>query len=1060
MKKTCAMLATTVAAAVVFAESTVTDADGTLTISVPSSEAYDLSKHAAGIANNTWTKIVKTGPGTLNGNGAFTTRTFTGELRIAEGYYYANSRDSLPCNTAAKTVVEGDATGGGTLKTYNSTGNVNLWSDTARLFLSGTGVGGTAGAIHNVGTASAGYLWIQLDGDVLLHSEDKDGQMQFRNPFDMQGHTATFTGQGEATFFVTISNPGDLVENGRYIRFHEPQLHGLNGEGRPHRIYVRGGAVTCYNHSTLTDWEIYGDHSAGKGFVNLLASSGNNEAGKETNRWSGCIWLDDRGGALTNTIAGGHWTETNGSMFHLCERGRISGPGTLVFDQASSTVRGRTWVHGTNTYEGGTIVRANSTVTFVDEKSVPLHDGYADFFIYTGGCAYFTGRSAAHPEGWGAQSWIDILTRLSKYYGDTRDYHLDAPAGQTAELGAGTLPYIENNPGVPQYYRMGVTGGGTAKATLTFTGRPWFIVRATNDVTTLELSTPGATGGEPGQILVKSKARLLFKDAGTLTCVTNIEVAENADLGYFPRLVVGANSRIVRPVASKIAGVMLACGGIGRPNGTLEILAGGVVSNRVLLANRNDGTGVLLVRAGGTFYQMGTSGEDTYSAQGANSEAYYELEDGATMTARGTGIYSSGGTTGISLFRIKGGLWDLSAGTFSVGRETTGMVYQTGGTIKMGPQLALFPSAHYRRANGMGKSGFGSLTLEGAGTEFVSSARVALCDRGYSRGQIDVNDGAALTALKISKSLVQALASNAKATETDHFQHPVETTAYVGFDGGILRAAADAADWLGSETESYTYGTSARELSATGDSRPDYVTVYAGGATLDASNFNVTVHAPLVRPGAGNSVTGISIPAGTDTAGYIAAPVVQIDGDGQGALAMAIYDSTNGVVTGVKVVSPGWGYTAATAKMIRGGKSASVELSVTLGEADRTGGLTVAGGAGTVTLAAANTYGGATTTAGGTLKVAHANAIPAGSEIRLGDGVLDMDGYAIPAGCKVKVLDPSAYESRSNTVTVAKNLAGPVTVENADEMPPNWHVEQHGGRLDLVFSIGTCIIFR
>ena len=144
-------------------------------------------------------------------------------------------------------IVEGDATGGGTLKTFNDAGNVNLWSATARLFLSGTGVGGTAGALHNVGKNSVGFHWIQLDADVLVHSELTNGQIQFRNHFDMQGHTARCTGQGEITFYVTITNPGDLIEDGRIIRFHDPQVHGLNGEGRPHRISVRKGAGTVYN---------------------------------------------------------------------------------------------------------------------------------------------------------------------------------------------------------------------------------------------------------------------------------------------------------------------------------------------------------------------------------------------------------------------------------------------------------------------------------------------------------------------------------------------------------------------------------------------------------------------------------------------------------------------------------------------------------------------------------------------------------------------------------------------------------------------------------------------
>ena len=1059
--KRIACLGATMIALVAAADSTVTDANGVLTISVPSGEEYNLSTHASGIAANTWTEIVKTGPGTLNGAGSFTTTAFTGTLRIREGWFYAAQRNALPNNTSAKVIVEGDATGGGTLKTFNDAGNPDLWDKNAHIYLSGTGVGGTAGALHNVGKNTVGFHWIQLDTDVLLHSELTNGQIQFKNHFDMQGHTARCTGQGEITFYVTITNPGDLIEDGRYIRFYSAQIHGLNGEGRPHRIYVRNGAVTVYNMSNRkTDWQIYGDHPSGSGFVNLLTTA-DNTLGTLTNKWTGSIYLDDRGGALTNTIAGGYGTAVNNpSHLHICELGSITGPGSLYFVPATSSISGYAWVHGTNTYEGGTIVSAKAIVNFVDAKSIPNHNGYSDFFIYTGGTAYFTGRTAANPEGWDAQSWINVLTRLSKYYGDSRPYYLEVPTGRTAELGTGELTYIENNQGAPIYYRLGVTGGGTAKATLTFTGRPYFLTRTPNDVATLEISTPNAAGGEPGHILVQGNSRLVFKDAGLITCITNIHIYGNATNGLRPKLTVAANSRIVRPTEKTLFDIELGMHGSGHPNGTLEILAGGAVSNRLQSANANDSTGALLVRSGGTFYQKGQSGSDTYSAQGARSEAYYELEDGATMVASGTGIYSSGGSSGISFVRIKGGLWDHSAGTLSVGRETTGMVYQTGGTIKMGSRVFMLPSAHYRRANGMGNSGFGSLTLEGNGTAFVTSERIAICDRGHSRGQIDINDGAVLTAPKISKSLVQALSSNAGSGTTDYYQCPVDTTAYIGFNGGTLRAVKNATDWLGNPTESYTYGTTKREQSGVGDSRPDYVTVYAGGATLDASNFNVTVQAPIVKPGTGKSVTALAIPANADMTGYVAAPIVQIFGDGQGALAMAQFDSTNGVVTGVKVVSPGWGYTSATAQLIRGGKSTSVALTVTLADADRTGGLTVTGGTGTVTLAAANTYGGPTTTAGGTLKVAHANAIPEGSEIRLGDGVLDMNGYAIPSGCTVKVANPSAYASRSNTVTVAKNLIAPVTVENANELPPNWYVAQSGGNLDLVFCIGTYIILR
>ena len=194
MKQSLASIAFAATASWAFGAATVTDANGTLTINVPSGEEYDLSTHASGIAANTWTEIVKTGPGTLNGAGSFTTTAFTGTLRIREGWFYAAQRDALPNNESAKVIVEGDATGGGTLKTFNDAGNVNLWDKKAPIYLSGTGVGGTAGALHNIGKNSVGFHWIQLDANVLVHSEFSNGQIQFRNHFDMQGHTARCTG--------------------------------------------------------------------------------------------------------------------------------------------------------------------------------------------------------------------------------------------------------------------------------------------------------------------------------------------------------------------------------------------------------------------------------------------------------------------------------------------------------------------------------------------------------------------------------------------------------------------------------------------------------------------------------------------------------------------------------------------------------------------------------------------------------------------------------------------------------------------------------------------------
>ena len=236
----------------------------------------------------------------------------------------------------------------------------------------------------------------------------------------------------------------------------------------------------------------------------------------------------------------------------------------------------------------------------------------------------------------------------------------------------------------------------------------------------------------------------------------------------------------------------------------------------------------------------------------------------------------------------------------------------------------------------------------------------------------------------------------------------------------------------------------------------------------EASNFTVTVHSPLGRPPATGGIVLLDIPSGTATNNYIAAPLVKIVGDGQGASAVALFDSTNGVVTGVRITSPGWGYTAAntTAQLYHGhGKYSNaaptpINLQVAIGDNVQTGGLTVEG-SGTVALAAANTYGGATFVKGGVLRVDRADAIPAGSQIRLGcDGLLDMNGFAVPSGCTVAIAEPESFAGRTRSVTLMQNVSGTVTVANAQDLPPLWTVVQADGRLRAVYDKGLRLIFR
>ncbi len=121
--------------------------------------------------------------------------------------------------------------------------------------------------------------------------------------------------------------------------------------------------------------------------------------------------------------------------------------------------------------------------------------------------------------------------------------------------------------------------------------------------------------------------------------------------------------------------------------------------------------------------------------------------------------------------------------------------------------------------------------------------------------------------------------------------------------------------------------------------------------------------------------------------------MVEIDGDGEGATAVAEFDSVNNRVTGFTVTSPGFGYTTMSALLTRGGYTNDVPLAVTLTDENQASGGLVKMGNGTLSLKAANTYGGATRVEGGTLKVVHENAIPAGSPIEVAGGAIDFGGF-------------------------------------------------------------------
>ena len=196
--------------------------------------------------------------------------------------------------------------------------------------------------------------------------------------------------------------------------------------------------------------------------------------------------------------------------------------------------------------------------------------------------------------------------------------------------------------------------------------------------------------------------------------------------------------------------------------------------------------------------------------------------------------------------------------------------------------------------------------------------------------------------------------------------------AFVNFNGGTLKTT----------NTSGAFGSGSEAI--------DRVTVFAGGATLDTDGRNIASDMPISAPN-GKGVVSVPVPAEVLSKTFAAPPSVTIIGDGEGASARVLFNPTTGNVTGVQVLSPGWGYTSAKARFNHGGYTCIGESIVELDDVEC--GQLVKAGTGVYTFNAANSVT-KLKVAGGSVKSGVNNTFPAETSLTLDGGNYDMNGYS------------------------------------------------------------------
>jgi len=961
------------------------------------------------IRSGTFSEIRKTGAGTLRITDATTIKDFSGKIVIAEGIYDVGI-SSGALGTGGSTDATGTTVLSGGALHFSHTDKSTESYKSERLHISGDGPADATykGAIVRVNRVV--YLGrLMLDGDASIggSSTDKFLNTTERN-VDLGGHTLTVW-TGASLENSVIMNPGHLDVRGGMLWL-PYKLAYLPDATRTNEIRIGAGVTVSFVYDYAIDipytFVVKGDSTF------QITSSGSLKC--TDFKFHSPIRLEN-GAALTID---------NPQLPRVDFFGDITGSGSVV-KKVCNARPNAVWLHGTNTYDGVTTVSGPASVPNVivamKPESLPgWKDGRADGAFSTHHSGYGVGlKTAANPLGWEDDDVLEILTRV-RAQGDASNYNRFYLAVEKDDVGEYAQDLDLRGP----YPYFGSIGGGTVKLGGIVTGNknPYFYPFAVDDTLSFTRKA-GDVRTNSFKEIRQYCGTLAFDDAGTLEMTTSTSLGLGWVEGILARVVFKGNT-------TWNTGHALKNPVLARGRGIAEFVDGADIACGLTSGDQEGSVGSFYVR-GGKFSPQGNpifgsavgaegylevSGGECVFPQPASYLGYQLAEQtaAAPTAERALGvIYQTGG----AVMRPKGS-------NFAVGLGGNAVCYVKGGTFSM--PLASFNAPMPLLAND--KTG-GSANVTVAGTGVLTADSVKLAGRDDSSGHLNLIDGGVVAVNSVQKYPTGSsipLGENRKA--------------YVGFNGGVLKAI--------------------RNGTLLGGSDVDHHTVYAHGAVFDTDGYEASVKCGLAAP-TGTGIVAISLPA-VPLAGYIAPPYVKIVGEGQGASAVAEFDSASGTVTGVTVSSPGWGYASdsTVVTLVGGGGADGVICGVTVAADAGTGGL-VKRGEGVLALYADNSYAGPTVIEKGSLSARSAGAIPAGSEVVLKGGTLEVAAGVMPTSWRVDI-PPEELALKKKYTLVRLTSADPAAVltQPTSGVPKFWHLRVTGTTLQMVPDVGGVILLR
>lgn len=887
------------------------------------------------------------------------------------------------------------ASSAGTIVSDGATLEVGATASTANklnfqaepITISGNGVDGK-GALNNAYShdyTSWGKVTLAADAGVGgVSRHDLRG-----STFNMNGHTLTVRGYFALTS-ETVTNPGRIhvLSNDVYgatSTFVFESIVKLNG-GEENVVSL--GEGTCLNlQGTRVDlpWTLVASN-------NCTAFNATNGGATNRNVWAGPVQL----------VSGDVKIQPR-PAYPIMVSGTISGAGRLVHNN-----EGEVYLRALdNSFTGGLKLNATKSTCWV-YGLIPGYDTAGKVHLSGRGARLFVHVGDGTNGGWTADQYLALAGAFAQGSDGNATVAAFNDEGETLILDGA--------------YSACVGHAGEGRMDLTGSLGPW-----------CNIANYGGELNVTGQALVHfadfAGGTTTIGDGGYLYYRTNACVG--ATWPDVARLVVDGGTYCQTNVSSAVAkavyGTMVGTSQAyksatpSNQRGILE-LKRGIMTNRVNLANVQYGystvgysnAGALYVKGG--FWDSRGTGNSCDMYVGSSGSGYVEISGGTTKIPGWTMV---GAGTGRGVWVQTGGKVSVAGTSLSFGQgsaRATG--YFSGGSMTSNYEVILGKCTWSYESTGA-KSDF---TVDGTAELSVGGA-MDMCMASNHVAVLNLNGGVLATPF-IQKTTNLLNAVSTSGTKDMSFN---TGEAYVNFNGGTLKSKASG------------------ELFKL---PPDRVTVYSGGATFDTDGYSSTVSVPLVAP-SGNGIASIASPASFNTEwNYIGSPHVEITGDGSGASAYAEFDSESGLVTGIKVTSPGCGYTTASAVISRCGWTNTVTITPTLAAFDA-GGITKKG-LGMLTLNATNSFSGPVTVSGGTLRAGTDRAFPTSAfDLTIDGGTFDGGGYAWNFGAITATSGFMANVDSATATSLVKTGDGTLYVDNPIEVSGTVRVE--GGTLALPY---------